>query len=37
MDDIQLREEAEAGDRLILVEHGSLSANPTIQEYVLTG
>ena len=36
VDDIQLREEAEAGDRLILVEHGSLSANPTIQEYVLT-
>lgn len=34
--DIQLREEAEAGDRLVLVEHGSVSANPTIQEYVLT-
>lgn len=34
--DIQLREEAEAGDRLILVEHGSLSANPSVQEYVLT-
>lgn len=36
VEDIQLREEAEAGDRLILVEHGSASANPTIQEYVLT-
>lgn len=34
--DIQLREEAEAGDRFILVEHGSLGTNPTIQEYVLT-
>lgn len=33
--DIQLREEAEAGDRLILVEHGSGGGNPTITEYVL--
>lgn len=33
--DIQLKEEAEAGDRLILVEHGSGSSNPTITEYVL--
>lgn len=34
--DIQLQAEAEAGDRLILIEHGSLTSNPTIQEYVLT-
>lgn len=34
--DIQLREEAEAGDRLVLVEHGAGVSNPTIQEYVLT-
>lgn len=36
VEDIQLRAEAEAGDRLVLVEHGTASKNPTIQEYVLT-
>jgi len=34
--DIQLQAEAEAGDRLVLAEHGFPSSNPTIQEYVLT-
>lgn len=33
--DIQLQQEAEVGDRLVLIEHGSLTENPSIQEYVL--
>lgn len=33
--DIQLQQEAEVGDRLVLIEHGALGENPSIQEYVL--